>query len=170
MFATTGFYRTSNVYSRITDGLNSQVVPGAVVVVTVSSTGLAAVIYSDPLLTQAIPNSTVYADVNGGYGYYLPLNYMVTETISSPSLGGIVIPNIGINGPIVGTLTTTNATSDVISITGILATSHVSLQPTNAAAATMFTSTYVSSKAAGSITVTHPATSGATFDVMITPY
>jgi hypothetical protein len=67
-------------------------------------------------------------------------------------------------------LTTTNATSDVISLTGILATSHVSLQPTNAAAATMFTSTYVSSKAAGGITVTHPATAAATFDVMITPY
>lgn len=170
MFATTGFYRTSNVYSRITDGLNSQVVPGAVVVVTVTSTGLAAVIYSDPLLTQAITNSTVYADVNGVYGYYLSLNYMVTETISSPSLGSVVIPNIGINGPIVGTLTTTGAASDVVSITGILSTSHVTLQPTNASAATMFASTYVSSKSVGSITVTHPATSGATFDLIITPY
>jgi hypothetical protein len=34
----------------------------------------------------------------------------------------------------------------------------------------MFTSTYVSSKAAGGITVTHPATAAATFDVVITPY
>lgn len=170
MFATTGFYRTSNVYSQITDGIISQVVPGAVIVVSVTSTGLAATIYSDPLLTLTIPNSTVYADVTGAYSYYIPLNYMVTETISSPNLGSVVIPNIGINGPIVGTLTTTNAVSDVVSATGILATSHVSLQPTNAAAATMFSSTYVSSKTAGSITVAHPATANATFDVIITPY
>lgn len=170
MFATTGFYRTSNVYSRATDSLNSQVVPGATIVVTVTDTNVAATIYFDPLLSQPIANSTVFADVNGLYAYYIPLNYMVTETISSPNLGSVVIPNIGINGPIAGSLTTSAATSDVISIAGILPTSHVYLQATNAAGATMITSTYVSSKSAGSITVTHPATAGATFDVIVTPY
>lgn len=168
--STAGYHRVGQVLARAPQTVNAQVVPYASVSVSVTSTGAAAVIYSDPGLSVQITPPLVRANDKGTYDYYIALNYMVTETISSPSLGGIVIPNIGVNGPIVGTLTTTNATSDVVSIPGILTTSHVSLQPTNAAAATMFTSTYVSSKAAGSITVTHPATSGATFDVMITPY
>ena len=170
-FATTGFNRVSNVTSRGLYGLNQQIVPLANIYVTVTATNLGATIYSDPLLSALITNSTVTADQNGNYSYYLPLNYMVTETISSPELSSaIVIPNVGINGPIVGSLTTSSATADTVSITGILSTSHASLQPTNASAATMLTSTYVSSKAAGSITITHPATAGATFDVIITPY
>lgn len=170
MFATTGFYRTSNVYSRATDSLDAQVVPGATIVVTVTSTDVAATIYSDPLLSETIPNSTLYADTGGLYEYYIPLNYMVTETISSPNLGSIVIPNVGMNGPIVGSLTTSSGTSDIILIPGILPTSHVSLQATNTSAAEMLTSVYISAKSTGSITVTHPATAGATFDLIITPY
>ena len=169
-FATTGWYRQANVTARSTYGLNQQVVPGASVYVTVTSTNLAATIYSDPLLTATIVNSTVTADVNGNYQYYIPLNYLVTETISSPNQGNVVIPNIGIAGPIIGTLTTTSATSDTFTATGITATSHVSLTPTNSTAATMIASVYVSAKSAGSITVSHTGTPGATFDVIVTPY
>ena len=169
-FATTGFYRVANVAARQYGTVLQQVVPGASVYVTVTTSNLGANIYSDPLLSALIPNSTVVADVNGNYSYYLPLNYMVTETISSPSGSVVVIPNVGINGPIVGTLTTTSGSSDVISVTGVLSTSHVSLTPTNSAAATMIASVYVSAKSSGSITVSHSGTSGATFDVIITPY
>ena len=168
--ATTGYHRVNQVLARAPQNVQAQVVPYAKIAVSITSTGAAAVIYSDPGLSVQITPPVLTSDVAGNYGYYLSLNYMVTETISSPSLGSVVIPNIGINGPIVGTLTTTGATSDVVSITGILSTSHVALQPTNASAATMFASTYVSSKSVGSITVTHPATSGATFDLIITPY
>ena len=172
-FATVGFNRVSNAVARATYGLNLQVVPGANIYVTVTSSNIGATIYSDPLLSAVIPNSTVTADVNGNYSYYMPLNYMVTETISSPNSGDVVIPNIGINGPIVGSLTTTSNATDTVSITGILAGSHVTLQPTNSTAAAMIYASpgvYVSAKAAGSITITHPTTAGATFDLIITPY
>ena len=169
-FSTTGFNRVSNAVARATYGLNLQVIPGANIYVTVTSSNLGATIYSDALLSAVIPNSTVTADVNGNYSYYMPLNCMVTETISSPNSGDVIIPNIGINGPIVGSLTTTANTTDTVSITGVLATSHVSITPTNATAATIFGGVYVSAKAAGSITITHPATAGATFDLIITPY
>jgi len=172
-FATTGFYRESTVTSLASGTITQQVVPGATIYVTTTAGNVAASIYSDPLLSAVIPNSTVVSDIDGNYSYYIPLNYMVTETISAPYLGTLIIPNVGINGPIVGTLTTTAASSDPVSITGVLSTSHVSLQATNAAAATMVLTSpgvYVSAKSAGSITVTHPTTAGATFDVIITPY
>lgn len=168
--ATTGYYRYNTVLSRATAGLAAQIVPLAQILVTITSTGALAVIYEDPLLTIPISGGSVTADIYGNYAYYLPLNYMVTETISSPAGSLVVINNVGINGPIVGSLTTTNATSDVVSITGILSTSHVSLQATNSSAAGMAASVYVSAKSAGQITVTHPATAGATFDIIITPY
>ena len=167
---TTGFHRVGNVTTRGPQGVELQAVPGAQVYVTLTSTGAAAVIYSDPALSIAITGSLVTADVYGNYDYYLPLNYSVTETISSPSGALLTIVNVVQNGPLVTSLTTTAAATDTVTLAGILATSHVVLQPTNAAAATMYTSTYVSAKAAGSITVTHPVTSGATFDIIITPY
>lgn len=171
MFATTGFYRVSNVYTRQTDGLNAQVTPGATVVVTVTATGLAATIYSDPLLTQTISNATVYADVNGNYSYYIPLNYMVTETISSPSQGGLVINNVGQAGPLVTSLSTTpGVTTYTISMTGITASSHVSFGPTNPAAISG-NFPYVLAKTTGSLTVVTSGLAGVqTYDLIITPY
>ena len=167
---TTGWYRQANVTARSTYGLNLQVTPGASIYVTNTSNNLAANIYSDPLLTALIPNSIVTADVNGNYAYYLPLNSLVTENISSPNSGTSVIPNIGIAGIIVGSLTTTNATTDTFTATGIISTCHVQLTPTNSSAATMYTSTYVSAKNSGNIVITHPATAGGTFDIFVTPY
>ena len=167
---TTGWQRIGNVTTRAPFGVEQQVVPGAEVYVTLTSTGAAAVIYSDPALSITITGSLVTADNFGNYSYFIPLSYNVTETISSANGALLTIANIVANGPLVGTLTTTAATSDVVSIPGILSTSHVSYTPTNAAAATMIASTYVSNKSAGSITITHPATSGATFDLIITPY
>ena len=170
MVTTTGWQRIGNVTTRGPQGVELQSVPGASIYVTLTSTGAAAVIYSDPALSIAITGSMVTADTQGNYNYFVPLNYNVTETISSPSGSLLTISNVVANGPLVTTFTTTANTTDVVTLNGILSTSHVFLQPTNAAAATMYTSTYVSNKIAGSITVTHPATASATFDILITPY
>lgn len=167
---TTGFYRFATVISRATAGLAAQIVPLAQILVTVQSSGAVAVIYQDPALSIPISGGLVTADIYGNYGFYLPLNYLVTETISSPNGALVTINNVGVNGPIVGSLTTSSGSSDVFSATGILSTSHVSLTPTNSSAATMIASVYVSAKAAGSITVSHSGTAGATFDVLVTPY
>lgn len=92
--ATSGFHRVSQVITRGNSGVTAQVVPSARVFVQNTSTGLAAVIYSDPLLTLTIPGAIVTSDVNGNYGYYTPLNTCYTENISSPSQGSLIIPNI----------------------------------------------------------------------------
>jgi hypothetical protein len=95
--ATTGFHRTAVALSRATQGVTAQVVPNAKITVTNTSTGAAATIYSDAALSSQITPSVVTADNSGNYGYYLPLNYCVTETITSPGQGTQVIPNICVN-------------------------------------------------------------------------
>ena len=74
----------------------------------------------------------------------------------------------GLNIPIVTSFTTTAATTDPITVTGMTASGHCQLQATNAGAAGG-TGTYVSNKTTNQITVTHTATSGWTFDVSCTP-
>lgn len=66
--------------------------------------------------------------------------------------------------------TTTAATSDNVTITGMTSSGHCSVDPTNASAATNLATTYISAKAANQITLTHTATAGMTFDVVCTPY
>jgi len=63
------------------------------------------------------------------------------------------------------TLTTTAATSDNVSLTGVTASSKCGLQPTNASAATNVATTYISAKTTNQITVTHTATASMTYDV-----
>jgi hypothetical protein len=92
--ATSGFHRVNQVVTRSNSGTYAQVVPGASVYVQNTSTGLAATIYSDPLLTITVPGSIVTTDFYGNYSYYLPLSTCVTENISSPSQGSLTIPNI----------------------------------------------------------------------------
>jgi len=167
---TFGFHRIGNVTSRMEYGLTQQVVPGATIYVTLTSTGGGATIYSDPGMSITIPGSLITADQYGWFDYYLPLNYNVTETISSPSGLLVTVSNIVQNGLLVSSLTTSGSGTDVVNIPGFPATGTVSLTATNAAAAGMIASTYVSAKAAGSITVTYPTTAGATFDIIATPY
>ena len=96
--STIGFHRVAVALSRAQSGLNAQIVPNATVTVTQTSTGTAATIYSDPLLTSIISPSVVVADNSGNYSYYIALNYCVTETITSPGQGTRTIPNICSNG------------------------------------------------------------------------
>lgn len=167
---TTGWHRLSNVTALMPGSINLQAVPLAYIYVTETSSGAQANIYSDPQLSIPISGSLVVADNTGSYGYYLPLNYCVTESISYPNGGTTVLDNISQNGPVVGSFTTTANASDSVSLVGVISSSHVFLQPTNLAASTMFSSTYVSSKSTGSITITHPTTAGATFDIIATTY
>ena len=107
--STIGFHRVAVALSRAQSGLNAQIVPNATVTVTQTSTGTAATIYSDPLLTSIISPSVVVADNSGNYSYYIALNYCVTETITSPGQGTRTIPNICINGGGGGGLTSLNS-------------------------------------------------------------
>jgi len=167
---TTGNHRFANVTARSQFGVLQEVVPGATVYVTVTSTGVAATIYSDPGMTIQITGALITADPSGFYEYYIPAGYNVTEQITAPSGLNVTLSNIVLNGsePLVGSFTTTASASDVVALNGITASSHVSLTPTNSAAAAMIASVYVSSKSANSLTVTHTATAGATFDIIAT--
>jgi hypothetical protein len=81
-----------------------------------------------------------------------------------------VVPPDGTGGiPVSGTLTTTAAASDAATIQGVTASSHCGLTPTNANAATDSTGTYVSAVGTNSVTVTHPANAGRTWNILCTP-
>jgi hypothetical protein len=79
---------------------------------------------------------------------------------------GTLQPFINAHNAIPTNLTTTSATSDNISITGVTASSRCFMTATNASAATNIATTYVSNKTTNQITVTHIATSGMTYDVI----
>lgn len=72
--------------------------------------------------------------------------------------------------PAVVSFTTTAATSDVVTVQGATASSHCTLTERNALAAVMKAAggTYVSATGTNSVTVTHPATAGAIFDIFVT--
>jgi hypothetical protein len=67
-----------------------------------------------------------------------------------------------------GSLTTTSATSDAVTMQGMTSGGHCSLTATNLSAATNLATTYVSAKTTNQITVTHAATAGMTYDVLCT--
>jgi hypothetical protein len=67
-----------------------------------------------------------------------------------------------------GSLTTSSSTTDSVSIAAVTSSSHCTLTPTNVSAALNIATTYISAKSAGSITVTHTASSGLTFDILCT--
>ena len=69
------------------------------------------------------------------------------------------------SGVFVGSLTTTASTSDNVTVTGATASSHCWISPTNASAATNIATTYISTKAANTITITHTATASMTYDI-----
>lgn len=76
--------------------------------------------------------------------------------------------NVTIDGNATGALTTTAAASDAVTVTGATSTSHCSVTPTNASAATNIATTFVSAKTTNQITVSHAATASMTYDVICT--
>ena len=65
--------------------------------------------------------------------------------------------------------TTTAAATNNVTVTGMTASGHCSLQPTNNSAAAGIASAFISAKTTNQITVTHTATAGWAFDVLCTP-
>jgi hypothetical protein len=72
-------------------------------------------------------------------------------------------------GILVGSLTTTAATSDALTITGLTSGSHCSFAPTNAGAATNIATSYISAKASNSVTLSHAAIASMTYDFVCSP-
>ncbi len=85
------------------------------------------------------------------------------RTVSLPDASGQMA--LGITA----SLTTTAATSDNVTVTGMTTSGHCVLTPTNSGAAGWIASVYVSAKTANQITITHTATAGWTFDIFCTP-
>jgi len=121
----------------------------------------------------------IYVTAGGGDFYTIEANDCgtnVTGGIFDGGLGGHkwVTGNLPVtnnsNQPVfVATLTTTAATSDNVTVTGMTSSGHCTLQPTNSGAAGGIASVFVSAKTTNQITVTHTATAGWTFDVHCTP-
>lgn len=118
--ATSGYHRIGQVIQRAPQGgITAQVVPYATIAVTSTSTGLAANIYSDPLLTAPIPNSTVTADQNGNYDYYMALGQCDTESITYPGGGSITNVNVcSISGGGVTSVSNSDGTLTISPTTG----------------------------------------------------
>lgn len=97
-------------------------------------------------------------------------NKAISNTTMAAALTASFFPSksTGYNIPIVTSFTTTAATSDNVTVTGMTSAGHCSLTATNSGAAGGIASVYVSAKTTNQITVTHTATSGWTFDVMCT--
>ena len=82
-----------------------------------------------------------------------------TDSINTPVI---------VQPPLTTSLSTNSSTEDVVRLVGMTAAGHCHVQPTNAAAARNVTSTFVSNKSAGSLTITHPNVPGMTFDITCT--
>jgi hypothetical protein len=77
-----------------------------------------------------------------------------------------------ISGPsaavMVATLSTTAATTDNVTVTGLTNSGHCTMTPTNATAAADIASTYISKTTTNQVTITHPASSGRTWNIHCT--
>jgi hypothetical protein len=67
-----------------------------------------------------------------------------------------------------GTLTTTGAASDSLTVAGLTAASHCAFSPANASAAANYSTSYVSAYRTNSVTLTHTATSGMIYTFVCT--
>jgi hypothetical protein len=100
-------------------------------------------------------NWNIQAPITGG-GYTLTLPQK-TGTIATTA-----------DTPVGASLTTSDGSSDNVKMGGVTTTSHCALTATNPSAAANIATVYISAKAAGSVTVTHAAKAGMTFDLLCT--
>lgn len=91
----------------------------------------------------------------------------LVTTWSPPTMSStIAMPTQGSSGfAITGFLSTTAATSDIVSMNGMISSGHCSVTPTNSTAATNIASVYYT-RGTGQITVFHTATASMTFDIV----
>jgi hypothetical protein len=90
-----------------------------------------------------------------------------TDGISIFYDDNVSIKSVRMSAALTGTLTTTAAASDVVTIQGAKSSSFIQFTPTNASAAVDVGAgnVYVSAKGTNSVTISHSATSGMTFDI-----
>ena len=121
---------------------------------------------------DAITGSPATINSSGNYTNGRMFDDTGGTVIDSGSIVGIALnksgSNIGVAPMYSFSLTTTAATADNAGTAGVTSSSHCALTPTNASAATNLATTYVSAKATGTITVTHTATAGMTYDISCT--
>lgn len=110
-------------------------------------------------MTGSAVSGPAFIHVNNGFSSSTTIPNALTAPRST------VIPNGNYVLPLAGTLTTTAAASDNVTIQGVTSSSHCSLTATSSTAATDSTGTFVSAKASNQITVTHPANAGRTWDI-----
>lgn len=103
----------------------------------------------------------------GYVGAMDPTTVAVTQPAATTGRGLATLDYVHANQA-VGSVTTSAATSDVVTVTNATTTSHCGLAATNASAATNIATTYISAKAANAITLTHAGIAGMTYDLVCT--
>lgn len=148
-------YRTTGVLKIFTNGISGSVNVNGVSFVGGAMTGL--------LGTIALPINNVILGDGGGSSTF-------NGNSAFTSAWTFNVPNGNTGTVVVGSLTTTAATSDSPTIQGAKLGAHCQLQPTNASAATNIATTFVSATGLNSITVTHVATAGMIYSVTCTNF
>jgi hypothetical protein len=125
--------------------------------VAIGAIGQAAVSYATTYTTYGATNTlTKYIGVIQG------------SSILGPAT--IVDAASGTSYPVLkATLTTTAATSDAVTLTGVTTTSVCVVGAAGATAATNIATTYVSAVAANTVTVTHTATASMVYKLLCSP-
>lgn len=154
---------------------------GSSTVVVGGDTGAATIYYWGAQLEDVTTSGNISPGVyvaNGANptpatnGLYTPAIVDSTLSISSSPLcangSGGAFTTSGCLQALPASLTTTAATSDNLTVTGMTSTGHCSITPTNASAATNLATTYISAKTTNQITVTHTATASMTYDFLCT--
>lgn len=111
-------------------------------------------------------------DTSGNFSVGSSSTYNSNAFYVTPA-GNTTLHNLSVTGTctgcvLVASLTTTSATSDNVTLTGMTSSGHCSMTATNATAATNLSTTYISAKTTNQITVTHTAVSGMTYDFLCT--
>lgn len=137
--------------------------------VNVAATQAAGVIMQDDIYLGGGLTPDNVLEISGGG---LPasccqlINFMRTT-----SSGEWPVSILNPTGTVLSTsFTTTAATSDNVTVTGMTSSGHCYLTPTNSGAAGGIASVFISAKSTNLITVAHGPTSGWTFDVVCTPW
>lgn len=118
-------------------------------VVNAVGLGTAALPFKNLIIGSAATNNTTWTPV-----------VTAARTLTSPDGNSSTVMPFN--------FTTTAATTDNVAVTGMTASGHCTLTPTNTAAAAGIASVFISAKAANQITVTHTATAAWTFDGVCT--
>jgi hypothetical protein len=118
------------------------------------------------LSLQAQATLPLFVGCGGATHFSIEGDEVTTYPIyESPSGGSL----FSVYPALLASLTTTSASSDNVTVTGMTSTGHCSVTATNSSAATNIATTYVSAKTTNQITVTHTTTSGMTYDITCWP-